>query len=339
MRVAIAEMKQETNSFVPFRTTVETFRDQYLFRGVEMLTGYGAERSEVPGMLDVLHAAGAIAVPLLGTLALASGPVTRECFEALLGEIVERLRAAGAVDGVLLALHGAMVVEDEPDSESEILERVRAVLPKGVPIVVTLDLHGHITQRMIQPDVAYIGYREYPHIDMYETGARGARLLLDWLGGRVRPVMAVAKRHMVMSPDAARTTTPPLADVVAAGRAMEAAQSKDWRRVLHVSLFPVQPWMDVPDLGFAALVCADGDVDTAQAAAEALAEMTWQRRAEFEPDLTPLEEVIRIGLSSEGLTVASDAGDTPTCANMRRIPFTRVTRPFYPMDWNAPADV
>ena len=312
MRVAIAEMKQETNSFVPFRTTVETFRDQYLFRGVEMLTGYGAERSEVPGMLDVLHAAGAIAVPLLGTLALASGPVTRECFEALLGEIVERLRAAGAVDGVLLALHGAMVVEDEPDSESEILERVRAVLPKGVPIVVTLDLHGHITQRMIQPDVAYIGYREYPHIDMYETGARGARLLLDWLGGRVRPVMAVAKRHMVMSPDAARTTTPPLADVVAAGRAMEAAQSKDWRRVLHVSLFPVQPWMDVPDLGFAALVCADGDVDTAQAAAEALAEMTWQRRAEFEPDLTPLEEVIRIGLSSDGLTVASDAGDTPS---------------------------
>ena len=312
MRVAIAEMKQETNSFVPFRTTVETFRDQYLFRGVEMLTGYGAERSEVPGMLDVLHAAGAIAVPLLGTLALASGPVTRECFEALLGEIVERLRAAGAVDGVLLALHGAMVVEDEPDSESEILERVRAVLPKGVPIVVTLDLHGHITQRMIQPDVAYIGYREYPHIDMYETGARGARLLLDWLGGRVRPVMAVAKRHMVMSPDAARTTTPPLADVVAAGRAMEAAQSKDRGRVLHVSLFPVQPWMDVPDLGFAARVCADGDVDTAQAAAEALAEMTWQRRAEFEPDLTPLEEVIRIGLSSDGLTVASDAGDTPS---------------------------
>ena len=307
MRIAIAEMKQETNSFVAFDTTIETFRDQYLFRGNEMLTKYGAQRSEVPGMLDVLRAAGVTPVPLLGTLALASGPVTRECFEALLGEIVARLRDAGPVDGVLLALHGAMVVADEPDSESEILERVRAVLPARIPIVVTLDLHGHITQRMIQPNVAYIGYREYPHIDMYETGARGAQLLLDWLGGRVRPVMAVAKRHMVMSPDAARTTTPPLADVVAAGRAMEAAG-----QVLHVSLFPVQPWMDVPDLGFAALVCADGDAAAAQAAAEGLAEMTWRRRAEFEPDLTPLEEVIRIGLSSEGLTVASDAGDTPS---------------------------
>ena len=312
MRIAIAELKQETNSFVPFHTTMQTFRDQYLFRGVEMLTAYGAQRIEVPGMLDVLRAAGATPVPLLGTLALASGPVTRDCFEALLGEIVERLRGAGALDGVLLALHGAMVVEDEPDSESEILERVRAVLPPGLPIVVTLDLHGHITQRMIQPDVAYIGYREYPHIDMYETGARGARLLLDWIGGLVAPVMAVAKRHMVMSPDAARTTAPPLSDVVAAGRAMEAAQSAEWGRVLHVSLFPVQPWMDVPDLGFAALVCADANRDAAQAAAEELAEMTWQRRAEFEPELTPLEEVIRIGLSSEGLTVASDAGDTPS---------------------------
>ena len=242
MRIAIAEMKQETNSFVPFRTTIETFRDQYLFRGAEMLTAYGAERSEVPGMLDVLRAAGATAVPLLGTLALASGPVTRECFEALLGEIIERLRGAGAVDGVLLALHGAMVVEDEPDSESEILERVRAVLPKGMPIVVTLDLHGHITQRMIQPDVAYIGYREYPHIDMYETGVRGGQLLLDWLGGRVRPVMAVAKRHMVMSPDAARTTTPPLADVVAAGRAMEAAQSEDWGHGWMCPTLALLPW-------------------------------------------------------------------------------------------------
>ena len=312
MRIAIGELKQETNSFVPFKTTLETFRDQYIWHGDALLTKFGATRVEVPAFLDVLREAGAEPVPLLAAFALASGPLTRSCFDTLVDDLVARLAAAGPLDGVLLALHGAMVVEDEPDSESEILERVRAVLPKDLPIVVSLDLHGHITQRMIQPDVAYIGYREYPHIDMYETGARGARLLLDWLAGRVRPVMAVAKRHMVMSPDAARTTTPPLADVVAAGRAMEAAQSKDWGRVLHVSLFPVQPWMDVPDLGFAALVCADGDVDTAQAAAEALAEMTWQRRAEFEPDLTPLEEVIRIGLSSDGLTVASDAGDTPS---------------------------
>ncbi len=306
MRIAIGEIKQETNSFVPFTTTLATFTDQYLHRGDDVLTGFGAARLEVPGFLDVLVEAGVEPVPLLATMAMASGPVERATFELLLGELLARLAAAGPVDGVLLALHGAMVLEDEPDSEAEIVRRVRAAVP-GVPIAVSLDLHGHITAAMIQPGVAYVGYREYPHIDMYETGERTARLLLDWIGGRVNPVMALAKRHMVASPDAARTTSPPLAEIVAAGRAMEARGD-----ILHASLFPVQPWLDVADLGFAALVCADGDVQAAQAAADTLAAMAWERRAEFEPDLTPLEEVIRIGLSSEGLTVASDAGDTPS---------------------------
>jgi microcystin degradation protein MlrC len=111
---------------------------------------------------------------------------------------------------------------------------------------------------------------------------------------------------MVFSPDSARTTVPPLADIVAEGRAMEVRGE-----VLHVSLFPVQPWIDTPDLGFAALVCAENK-EAAQAAADRLAKMAWDRRREFEPEVTPLEEIIRIGLTEPGLTVASDAGDTPS---------------------------
>jgi microcystin degradation protein MlrC len=199
-----------------------------------------------------------------------------------------------------------MIIEDEPDAESEIVRRVRACLRPGTPITVSLDLHGHITAAMLQPDVAYIGYREFPHIDMYETGYRCARLLIDWINGKVKPVMALSKRHMVFSPDSARTTVPPLADIVAEGRAMEARGE-----VLHVSLFPVQPWIDTPDLGFAALVCGENR-ETAQKAADRLARMAWDRRREFEPDVTPLEDIIRIGLTSPGLTVASDSGDTPS---------------------------
>jgi microcystin degradation protein MlrC len=141
---------------------------------------------------------------------------------------------------------------------------------------------------------------------MYETGYRCARLLVDWILGKVKPVMALAKRHMVFSPDSARTTAPPLSDIVAEGRAMEARGE-----VLHVSLFPVQPWIDTPDLGFAALVCGE-DQAGAQAAADRLAQMAWDRRKEFEPEVTPLDEIIRIALSSPGLTVASDSGDTPS---------------------------
>ncbi|MCP5412359.1 MAG: M81 family metallopeptidase [Alphaproteobacteria bacterium] len=311
MRIAIAQFMQETNSFVPFTTTVKTFEEQYLHRGEELFTAFGKARLEIPGAIAALKEVGAEIVPLIATMAMASGTVERASFEILLGEILERLRTAGPVDGVYLALHGAMILEDEPDAEAEIVRRVREVLKPGTPITVSLDLHGHITAAMLQPDVAYIGYREFPHIDMYETGYRAAALLVDWVKGKVRPVMALAKRHMVVSPDSARTTAPPLADIVAEGRAMEARKMEDGGDVLHVSLFPVQPWIDTPDLGFAALVCAQSH-EAAQKAADTLARMAWDRRTEFEPTLTPLPEIIRTALSSEGLTVASDSGDTPS---------------------------
>ena len=306
MRIAIAELKQETNTFVPFTTTVKTFEEQYLYRGDEIFTAFGKARLEVPGALDAIKEAGAQAVPLLATMAMASGVVERKSFDILMGEIEQRLKAVLPVDGVFLALHGAMILEDEPDAEAEIVRRVRAVVGPGIPITVSLDLHGHITSAMLQPDVAYIGYREFPHIDMYETGYRATQLLIDWIKGKVKPVMALSKRHMIFSPDSARTTVPPLADIVAEGRAMEARGE-----VLHVSLFPVQPWIDTPDLGFAALVCGESK-EAAQAAADRLAKMAWDRRKEFEPEVTPLDEIIRIGLTEPGLTVASDAGDTPS---------------------------
>ncbi len=307
MRIAIGSLMQETNTFVPFKTDMETFRSVYLHRGEAMLTGFGTARVEVPAFLDVLRANNIAPVPLLAGHAGSNGPLTRDCFDALVGEMVQRLVDAGPVDAVLLALHGSMVVEDEPDAEGEIIERVRAVLPAETWVGVSLDLHGHITRRMLQPRTFLVGYREYPHIDMYETGARTATLMLETLAGRRNPVMALAKRHMIVSPVNARTAEPPLSEIVAAARAMEESG-----RVLHASLFCVQPWIDVPDLGFAALVCGDGDPAAAHAAADELARMAWEARERFIPDLTPLDEAVRIGLASEGTTIVGDTGDGPS---------------------------
>jgi len=307
MRIAIGSLMQETNTFVPFKTDLATFHSVYLHRGDELLTGYGTARVEVPAFIDVLRANNIAPVPLLAAHAGSNGPVTRAAFESLLGELLHRLAEAGPLDAVLLALHGSMVIEDEPDAEGEIIERLRAILPPDKWIGVSLDLHGHITQRMLQPRTFLVGYREYPHIDMYETGERTAHLMLHTLAGKRHPVMALSKRHMIVSPVNARTAEPPLSQIAAAARAMESTG-----RVLHASLFCVQPWIDVPDLGFCALVCTDGDQPAAQKAADELAEMAWNAREKFIPDLTPLAEAVRIGLASEGTTIVGDTGDGPS---------------------------
>ncbi|EAR52740.1 hypothetical protein OG2516_00899 [Oceanicola granulosus HTCC2516] len=298
---------QETNTFAPTPTTLDTFRSYYVLRGDELETGYGDARVEVPAMLATLRDAEIAPVPLLAAYAAASGTVTRATFDALVGEMEERLGAAGPVDGLLLALHGALVVEDQPDGDGEIIARMRALLPDGVPIGVSLDLHGHITPLMLQPDTFHVGYRNYPHTDMYETGARTAALLANTLAGRRRPVMALAKCPVIVPAVNGRTTDGPFSPVAEAGRRAEAEG-----RVLHASVFPVQPWIDVPDLGFAALVCADGDVAAAEAVARELADETFARRDSFTFDLVPLREAVATGLASPGMTLVSDTGDAPT---------------------------
>lgn len=306
-RIAIASLMQETNTFSPIPTTRQVFETFYVLHADELLEGYGAARVEVPAFLAVLRQAGATPVPLFAAYAAAAGNCTRETFEDFIGEIETRLRAAGPLDGLLLALHGALVLVDEPDGEGEIIERLRAILPADKPIGVSLDLHGHITPRMLQPNTFLVGYQNYPHTDIYETGERTARLMLDVVAGRRKPVMALVKRPVLVSPVCARTTDGPLKPVADTARRMEADGT-----VLHASIFPVQPWLDVPDLGFAALVCADGDAAVAQAAAERLADDLWQRRSEFAPGLIPLDEAIATGLVAPGVTVVSDAGDAPT---------------------------
>jgi microcystin degradation protein MlrC len=307
MRIAVGQFFQESNTFSPMPTTVETFQSVYLRRGDELFTAFGDSRVEVPAFLATLKRAGVEPVPLLAASALAGGPVTRAAFETIMRDLEARLVAAARLDAVLLALHGAMCLEDEPDAESEIIERVARVLPPGTPIGVTLDLHGHITPRMLKPNVFYVGYREYPHIDMYETGTRVAETMLETLRGKIRPRMALAKLPMIVSPSKARTVDEPLRSLLPVARQMEAVGE-----ILHVSYFPVQPWLDIPGLGFAVLVCANGEAAAAQRAADRLASLVWERRQEFDPDLVTLEAAIETGLQEKGTTVVADSGDAPS---------------------------
>src|ERR1700722_276052 len=307
MRIAVGQIFQETNTFAPFQTDVGTFESVHLWHGDELLTAFGDARVEVPGFLAVLRQAGVEPVPLIAANALAGGVVTRAAFDSLMSEVETRLARAGELDGVLLALHGAMCISDEPDAEGEIIDRVSKAVPPGTPIGISPDLHGNIPPRMLRSNVFLIGYREYPHIDMYETGIRVAEMMLDVLKGKIAPRMALAKRPMIVSPSKARTVDEPLRSIVAVARKMEEDGA-----ILHASLFPVQPWLDLPGLGFAVLVCTNGDAAGAKRAAEKLADLVWDRRYDFDPELVGLREAIDTGLREDGTTVVADSGDAPS---------------------------
>ncbi|MEZ5740944.1 MAG: M81 family metallopeptidase [Burkholderiaceae bacterium] len=190
-RIAVGGMQHETNTFAPSQATHASFvRGEgrpAATAGEAMFEAVGGANLPIAGAIAALAGAGHQLVPLAWASASPSGPVTDDAFERLVGAMIERLRAAGPLDGVYLDLHGAMVTETHVDGEGEILRRVRDVVGPGVPLVNSLDLHANVTRAMVRHADAMTIYRTYPHVDMADTGARAARMLLQMIAQGMRP--------------------------------------------------------------------------------------------------------------------------------------------------------
>ena len=297
MRIAIGQLMEESNTFVRQQADLAHFRANQLLHGEEVVEKLRGTRVEVGGFLDALAAAGAEVVPTIAANCVSSGPVPRETFDALAGELLRRLAGAGPVDGVLLALHGAMVLEDDPDGEGALLAAVRARVGPAIPIVATLDLHGTITPRMVEEADALVGYDTYPHVDLYETGVKGARLLVAAIRGEAHPVTVLARSPMLVPAEGMGTADQPMAGLMAEAKRLEARPG-----VLAVSLFPVQPWLDVPGTGFSVVAVADGArrATEIEPVVRELAWKAWEARRAFRASLLVVDDAIRRALAEEG---------------------------------------
>ena len=303
MRIAVASLQQESNTFAPVPCTVQTFADDYLLEGRALLDLRGTA-TEIGGFLDVLGNAGAEVVPVLAAHAISGGPVLAHDFATLRERIVTGLRAAGRLDGVALALHGAMVVEGQDDGSGSLLAAVRAAVG-DVPLAATVDSHANVTSQMIDQADILLSYRTYPHIDLDETGRRAARLLLERLAGRLRPAMALARVPMLPSAE-----SHPVAQEPMHGLWAELDRLRSDGTILDGGLCPVQPWLDLPDLGFSVLTLTNGDPAAAGRAAEALAQRVWARRHDFQASLSAPHEAVQRALKIEGgPVVLSESAD------------------------------
>lgn len=175
MKFLIARLNHETNTFSPVPTPLQAFAPDYEAAAFQANSGM---RTAMAAFIDAAQRVGAQCITPVSATANPSGPVHADAYDALTARIVAA--AAVGCDAILLDLHGAMVAQHTPDGEGDLLARVRAAAP-GVPLGVALDLHGNITQKMVDNADVMVGFKTYPHVDMYETGEHAARLVLQML--------------------------------------------------------------------------------------------------------------------------------------------------------------
>lgn len=269
MRLVVARMNHETNTFSPVPTPLAAFDPRWDEQARASARG---TRTAMGAFLDVAAELRAeVRTPVFAT-ANPSGPVEDAAYEAMSDAIVNAV-AAGC-DAVLLDLHGAMVTDTREDGEGELLERVRHA-SAGAPIAVALDLHGNVTQRMIDNADIIVSFKTYPHVDMYETGERAGRLLVRLLAGQIAPV--TAWRRLPMMTHTLRVAT----SHGAMQRCVQAASEAEHDGLLSVSVLPGFALADIPAPCLSVVAIANGDAAQASAAAERIARQAWEERADF----------------------------------------------------------
>ena len=305
MRIVIAMMKHETNTFSPVPTPLGRFRsfgtDDGPSYGDDAIGATAGTNTIMAGLMDVARDAGAEIVAPIAALGLPSGPVHADAYEHMSQAILSAVR--DGCDALFLDLHGAMVSESTDDGEGTLLRRIREIAP-DVPIAVGLDLHCNLTEDIVSNCTAIVGYKTYPHVDMHETGVNAGRIVLRAMRGEVRPVMAWGNRPLMPHTLCMGTDDAPMNDLIAMTREAES------RGVLAATVFGGFPMADMHEAGLSVVIVADGDTDLARGECERILDRAWDLREGLVYRPEPLaESVARARRLAEGPILLIDHGD------------------------------
>ncbi|MGI8476567.1 MAG: M81 family metallopeptidase [Thermomicrobiales bacterium] len=302
MRVLIAGCKQEVSTFNPAPTHAADFTTS---SGDEVIAFHRGVRSEIGGALSVLHGAGVEMIGAFSARAITSGGTLAGAdWTRIADRFLAAIRSAPRVDGIFFSMHGAMCAANEVDPEGHLLRETRKIVGEGVPIVLSLDLHGIVTDRMLRHADAVVAYHTYPHGDFFETGERAGKLLLRLLRKEVKPVTAMVRVPALVRGDELITATGRIGARIREAQAVESAPGG-----LSAAMFWGNPFTDVPDLSSNSLVVTDGDRAWAGREAVAMAQGFWADRAAMQAELVGMEEAVRIAGITPGTTVLIDAAD------------------------------
>lgn len=312
--VVVGAFAHETNTFVPDAVTRADFqaREEHLYDEVpENMRG---TETAVGGVIDVADQEEINLIHTVSAFATPGGVVDDDTYEFYTDLILDAVRDnVDELDGVMLPLHGAMVTDSDSDGEGRLIQAVRDVVGETVPIVVTLDLHGNVSKKMVEAADALVAYETYPHLDKAKTGKRGMRLLLKAIEGDIRPSMHMERPPVIAYQPKAYTPSGPMAEVMTRARQLEQRPG-----VLKVNVLPGFYHADIPEMGFTIPVVTDDDSDTAQDVSRELAEFVWAKREEFVEEYPKPPEAIRTAKElqaekdpKDGPIVMADFGSNP----------------------------
>jgi microcystin degradation protein MlrC len=308
-RVLTARFMHETNTFSRVPTDLAMFRRRDFHLENEIPVAFRGTRSAFGATFEAADKFGWTLVHPVSANPNPSGTVTDDAFEQVTRMIFDAVDAKGPIDGALLHLHGAMVSDSHEDAEGELLTRLRKRLGPEAPVVVTLDLHANVTQRMADNANALIAYRTYPHIDYYERAWQGAELLERAMRGEIRPKTVIARRPMLYGLDHGRTQRGPMAELIARGETLE--QSGE---ALVVSICAGFSRANIHDVGPSVTVTVDGSTPRGQAIAEEFMDHAWATRDFTTVKLLSVAEVValaRRGKAGDKPLVVADYTDNP----------------------------
>jgi microcystin degradation protein MlrC len=307
MRIALIHIGQETNDFNPVPTSLRDFEAFGVFEGAEILERHEG-LGQVGGHFQAVAESGqdVETIPIIRAWACAGGRITREAFDWFAEKIRRGLAEAGPIDGLALQLHGACAAEGIDDVEGEQAALCRSILGPKIPIVLGLDHHANVTRKMVESCTVIVGHRTQPH-DPFDTGVIGTRLLIRIIAEQLKPAMAWRKIPLLSHQEQFLTDRGPMKLWFDRARNMEADP-----RMLQASCYPMQPWLDVEEGGWASVVVTDGDMGLADRLAEELADLAWSLRDAFQEReaISVDDAVLAADRADSGVVVLSDTGDT-----------------------------
>ncbi|PWW29690.1 microcystin degradation protein MlrC [Cytobacillus oceanisediminis] len=307
-RIGIAFFYHESHSFSPLKTEISDFENEGYFKGKQIVKAYKGTKTEVGGFLDQLSKEKDIEiVPLLCAAATPSGIVSKEAYMMIEEDMLNSIQQASHLDGMLLALHGAMVVEDMFDPEEVLMGKIKSELSPGTPIATTLDMHANLSEKMMGYTPYHFGFKTYPHTDMYEQGINAARILAEHLRGDASYYSAFRKLPMMPPSINMRTEEGPMKEMIDLAFKMESKEE-----IANVSVFGGFPYSDIPMAGASVHVIGRSK-KAAEDTADFLAKQYWDIREEFIVKLPSAKEGLQLALSlnADKPIVLADISDNP----------------------------